>query len=62
LSERNGVDQNFFVVLIDFACLILLLSIDVDSVSFFLDLIDVDANNILKSIDSELIVALPEKL
>ena len=56
------MDQNFFVVLIDFACLILLLSIDVDSVSFFLDLIDVDANNILKSIDSELIVALPEKL
>ena len=39
----------------------LLLSIDVDSVIFFLDLIDIDASRILKSIDSESIVALPEQ-
>jgi len=38
-----------------------LLSIDVDGVIFFLDLIHIDANEILKSIDVESIIALPEK-
>jgi len=38
-----------------------LLSIDVDSVIFFVDLIDIDGSKIVKSIDSESIVALPEK-
>jgi hypothetical protein len=39
----------------------LLLSIDVDSVKFFLDLIDIGASRILNSIDSQSIVALPEQ-